>query len=172
MPTHQVADDPVPSDAVPDHDPGSTGPRPRGRRARALLLAAVLAAALSLLAASCVSADQTTVFNQVNNSRTSRGVRAMGANQWLSDFAQDWAEWMAANCTLGHSRTYASSNPYRWRSLAENVGRGPSLSVVHNAFMSSTSHRNNILNPNFNYVGTGVARGCGNYWVVHEFMQY
>ena len=79
---------------------------------------------------------------------------------------------MAANCKLGHSRTYASANPYRWRSLAENVGRGTSLTSVHNAFMNSTSHRNNILNRNFNYSGTGVARGCGYVWVVHEFMQY
>lgn len=57
---------------------------------------------LALVAASCVSTDQTTVFNQVNNSRTTRGVRAMGSNMWLSDFAQDWAEFMAVHCTLGH----------------------------------------------------------------------
>lgn len=169
MPTQEATEAYVPTD-----DPAATPTRDRRRRRRprGVLVALVLAAALSLLAASCVSADQTTVFNQVNNSRTSRGVRSLGANQWLSDFAQDWAEWMAATCTLGHSRNYASANPYRWRSLAENVGRGSSLTAVHNAFMNSTSHRNNILNPNFNYAGTGVATGCGNYWVVHEFMQY
>jgi uncharacterized protein YkwD len=127
---------------------------------------------VALIASSCVSNEQTTVFNQINNSRTSRGIGATGANQWLSDFAQDWAEYMAANCTLGHSRTYASSNPYRWRSLAENVGRGTSLANVHNAFMNSASHKANILNPKFNYSGTGVATGCGYYWVVHEFMEY
>ena len=169
MPTLGATDDPSPTHEI---TPATAEPPPRRRRARALLVAAVLAAALSLVAASCVSADQTTVFNQVNASRTSRGVRALGANQWLSDFAQTWAEWMAATCTVGHSRNYASANPYRWRSLAENVGRGPSLSSVHTAFMSSTSHRDNILNPSFNYVGTGVATGCGYYWVVHEFMQY
>ena len=130
MPTQEVADG-----HVPTHDPRPSASPPRPRRGRALVVAVALAATLTLVAAACVSSEQTTVFNQVNNSRTSRGVRAMGANQWLSDFAQDWAEWMAANCRLGHSRTYASSNPYRWRSLAENVGRGPSLSAVHNTFM-------------------------------------
>ena len=170
MPTLGATDDGCPNR---DHPAArATAPVRRRRRAGALLGAVVLAVALSLLAASCVSADQTTVFNQVNASRTSRGVRALGANQWLSDFAQNWAEWMAATCTLGHSRNYASANPYRWRSLAENVGRGPSLSAVHTAFMNSTSHRDNILNPSFNYGGTGVAKGCGYYWVVHEFMQY
>lgn len=128
--------------------------------------------AITLTASSCVSADQTTVFNSVNNSRTARGVRPMGANQWLSDFAQAWAERMAATCTLAHSPNYVSANPYNWRSLAENVGRGPTLAAAHTAFMNSTSHRANILNPKYNYLGTGVARGCGYYWVVHEFMEY
>ncbi len=153
---------------MPTLDLTTRAPR-RGRHLVALL---ALALTVSLVASSCVSNDQTTVFNQVNSSRTSRGIQATGANQWLSDFAQDWAEWMAATCTLGHSRTYASSNPYRWRGLAENVGRGTSLSGMHNAFMNSSSHRANILNPAFNYSGTGVAKGCGYYWVVHEFMQY
>lgn len=142
------------------------------RRVRHVVVVLALALTVSLVASSCVSTDQTTVFNQVNNSRTTRGVRALGANQWLSDFAQTWAEWMAATCTVGHSRNYASANPYRWRSLAENVGRASSLSGVHNAFMNSSSHRANILNPAFNYSGTGVAKGCGFYFVVHEFMQY
>lgn len=149
----------------------ATGPSTR-RRSKALLSLGAVVLAVTLVASSCVTADQTTVFNQVNESRTSRGVRAMGANQWLSDFAQNWAEFMAANCTLGHSRNYATANPYRWRSLAENVGRGQSLASTHNAFMNSASHKANIVNPNFNYVGTGVAKGCGYYWVVHEFMQY
>jgi len=153
------------------HVPVRPGRR-RAGRPRTWLLLGAMAMALALFATSCVTSDQTTVFNQVNSSRTSRGVRAMGSNQWLSDFAQNWAEFMAATCTLGHSRNYASANPYRWRSLAENVGRGPTLPAVHNAFMNSSGHRRNILNGNFNYVGTGVAKGCGYYWVVHEFMQY
>ncbi len=145
---------------------------PRRPRSRARLKIGALVLGAALVAASCVSTDQTTVFNQVNASRASNGVPAAGANQWLSDFAQTWAEFMAATCTLGHSRNYASANPYRWRSLAENVGRGPSLSSTHTAFLNSPPHRANIMNRNFNYLGTGVAKGCGYYWVVHEFMQY
>lgn len=148
------------------------GTVPRRRRSRTRLKLGALALGAALLAASCVSTDQTTVFNQVNASRASSRVPAASANQWLSDFAQTWAEFMAASCTLGHSRNYASANPYRWSSLAENVGRGQSLSAAHTAFLNSPPHRANILNPNFNYLGTGVAKGCGYYWVVHEFMQY
>lgn len=143
----------------------------RGKR-RFWLVVLVPALCLSLMAASCTSSDQNTVFNQVNASRTSRGVRAMGENMWLANFAQQWAEFMASTCTLGHSQNYASANPYNWRSLAENVGRGTSLASVHTAFMNSPGHRANILNPNFNYLGTGVAYGCGYVWVVHEFMQF
>jgi len=155
------------------HDP-AVRPRPGRSKARskALLKVGAIVFAGALVASSCVSSEQTTVFNQVNNSRSSRDVRTTGANQWLSNFAQNWAEFMAVNCTLGHSRNYATANPYRWRGLAENVGRGTSLTSMHNAFMNSASHKANILNPNFNYTGTGVAKGCGYYWVVHEFMQY
>ena len=145
--------------------------RPKRRRSRAMMKAGAVAFGLALVVSSCVSADQTRVFNQVNSSRTSRGVPAAGANQWLSDFAQNWAEHMAATCTLAHSPNFATSNPYQWRNLAENVGRGQSLAAAHTTFMNSAGHRANILNPNFNYLGTGVAKGCGYYWVVHEFMQ-
>ena len=147
---------------------------PSGRRRRRgpLLLLAATVLVLSLAATSCVSADQTTVFNQVNNSRTTRGWRAMSMNQWMADFAQNWAERMAATCTLRHSANYATANPYPWRRLAENVGSGPSLASAHRAFLNSPSHKANIVDPDFNYLGTGVAKGCGHYWVVHEFMQY
>lgn len=52
------------------------------------------------------------------------------------------------------------------------MGYETSLSSVHGTFLNSAAHRANILNPNYNYLGTGAAQGCGRWWVVHEFMQY
>ena len=149
----------------------ATAGRSMAGRSKGMLKVGAVVFGLALVVSSCVSADQTRVFNQVNNSRASSGIAAMAQNGWMSDFAQRWAEHMAAKCTLAHSSNYATANPYNWRSLAENVGSGTSLSSVHTAFMNSAGHRANILNPRFNYLGTGVAQGCGRYWVVHEFMQ-
>lgn len=145
--------------------------RPLAGRSKGMLKVGAVVFGLALVVSSCVSADQTRVFNQVNNSRASSGIAAMAQNGWMSDFAQRWAEHMAATCTLAHSPDFVTANPYNWRGLAENVGSGPSLSTVHTAFMNSAGHRANILNPRFNHLGTGVARGCDRYWVVHEFMQ-
>ena len=168
MERDMIAARPVSVDPIAAH-----AGRPRSKRGRSKVVAKVsaLALGLALLVSACVSADQTTVFNQVNHSRAANGIPAMQQNGWLSDFAQHWAEHMAARCALSHSPDYVTANPYNWRSLAENVGGGKSLARAHTRFMNSTSHRANILNPRFNYLGTGVAQGCGRYWVVHEFMQ-
>lgn len=145
----------------------STHPKTRSR----FLKVAGLVLALVLVASSCMSANQQKVFNHVNNSRTARGIPALSSNLWMSNYAQDWAEHMARTGRLSHSN-YAAHNPYRWRALAENVGRGSSLSSIHHGFMNSSGHRANILNRGFNYVGTGAAYGHGQWWVVHEFMRY
>ena len=42
-----------------------------------------------------------------------------------------------------------------WSVLGENVGKGPSVSVLHQAFMESPSHKANILG-DFDRVGVGV----------------
>jgi uncharacterized protein YkwD len=136
----------------------------------ALKLVALVMVTL-LVASACMDANQRKVFNQVNNSRTSRGIPAMGDNAWMSNYAQDWAEHMARTGRLAHSN-FSAHNPYRWRALAENVGVGTSLTSVHNGFINSPPHRANILNRRYNYLGTGAAYGHGRWWVVHEFMQY
>ena len=83
--------------------------------------------------------------------------------------AQDWANHLASRGTLAHSRL--SSGLSDWRMVAENVGYGSSVSAVHRQFMSSSGHRANILGRGYTHLGTGVARGHGNTWVVHVFVQ-
>jgi uncharacterized protein YkwD len=54
--------------------------------------------------------------------------------------------------------------------MAENVGYNSSIGAVHNAFMASASHRNNVLGP-YNYVGTGYATRGARVFVVQIFMR-
>ena len=56
-----------------------------------------------------------------------------------------------------------------FRSLAENVGSGATPTVVHVAFMGSSGHRANILNPAMRHVGVGVVSAGGQLWVTEIF---
>jgi uncharacterized protein YkwD len=57
--------------------------------------------------------------------------------------------------------------------LGENVGSGPSVEAIQAAFMNSPGHRANILNPEFNWAGAGVAvAGNGTVYVVQVFGKY
>jgi hypothetical protein len=58
-----------------------------------------------------------------------------------------------------------------WSKLGENIGCGGSASSVHDAWMASESHRRNILDPTFNYVGIGVSwKGPGVFFVTTDFV--
>ena len=55
------------------------------------------------------------------------------------------------------------------RALAENVGAGDALRVIHAALMDSAGHRQNILSRDFERVGVGVVRRSGRLWVTQLF---
>ena len=44
-----------------------------------------------------------------------------------------------------------------WQLVGENVGRGSTVAGIHRAFMSSSSHRANILSRGFTEIGMGTA---------------
>ena len=50
---------------------------------------------------------------------------------------------------------------------------GPSVDAIEQAFMNSPGHRANILNPEFNWAGTGVSvSGNGTVYLVQVFAKY
>jgi uncharacterized protein YkwD len=109
------------------------------------------------------------VHRQINSTRANYGRRGLTLNVYLAKKAQRWAQYLAQIGRLKHS-SLSSGVPYRWRSLAENVGYGSTLTGVHAAFLRSSGHRANILG-NFTHVGTGVARSGSRVYVVHVFMR-
>jgi len=54
--------------------------------------------------------------------------------------------------------------------LGENVGRGGNIETLHQAFMDSPGHRDNLLNPVYDLVGIGVVWSEGIPYVVEVFM--
>lgn len=138
----------------------------RNRRRPLAAVAAVLALVLAL--AACTPEVNRT-YDLINASRAQHGRAPYAVNLDLYFKAQGWADQLARQGYLSHSNLTQGAPP-GWQALGENVGVGGSLESVHNALMSSSSHRANILSTTFNHMGVGVTRdGAGRYWVVHEF---
>lgn len=90
---------------------------------------------------------------------------------------------MARNHYLGHVGTRGDSPcdrlaqaGVRWRAMAENLARSSTVAEAEKAFMNEpdkkSNHRSNILNPDFNHVGVGIARGKDNMiYITQEFAQ-
>jgi uncharacterized protein YkwD len=147
-----------------------------GRPSRPRNLVRALALTLGLLTlggglAACDTPQQQEVGTLINRSRSNYGRRTLSSNFQLSTKAQSWANTLASRCSLSHSNLASGIN-YNWRALGENVGYGRSIADVHSAYMNSPGHTANILDRRWNYMGTGVAYGCGKVFTVQEFMQY
>src|SRR5437016_6743950 len=88
------------------------------------------------------------------------GLNALSVASDLVAVARKHSQQMAAKGTIWHdSSTWNSVSG--WSEYGENVGMGPSdisdpVGNLHQAFMNSPEHRQNILYKTFNQVGIGV----------------
>ena len=151
---------------------------PRRSRSRGLLaIAAVLVTCLgSGLLTSCESTkpDRDEVIAAVNASRAEAGLSPLVENVILDLKADTWAQHMRNVCDISHS-VLREGAPSNWHKLGENVGRGGTIAVVHDAYMKSPGHRANILDPAFNQMGAaavwGTCNGAQTVFTVHVFMK-
>jgi uncharacterized protein YkwD len=124
------------------------------------------------LVVSACSPQQVDSFQRINYDRTDNGLIGLSINNALMSKAQAWSDYLASIGTLHHSNL-AESVDAGWWMLGENVGYGPSIEAVEQAFMRSPGHRANILNPEFNWAGTGVSVSSnGTVFVVQVFAKY
>jgi uncharacterized protein YkwD len=57
----------------------------------------------------------------------------------------------------------------RWVKLGENVGRGPTVDLLQEAFMESVTHKENILKPGYRFIGVGTKVVDESMWVTVIF---
>lgn len=150
--------------------PSTAVRRPRAaRRSGRLAVAAV--ALVAVLLSACTPESQAGQ-DLINSSRSQNGRAAVEFQVDLWYKAQAWSDKMAAEQRLYHSNLADGLGHLAWRKLGENVGYGGSISSIHNAFLGSTGHRANILDPAFNYAAVGVAKDSrGRFWVTQVFMR-
>ncbi len=136
-----------------------------------ILMVASLTTASLGLAAGADSATETEFLNLINASRASAGLGPLEVDAGLRSHARKHTQEMMDANDLYHSsadelRAAAGSG---WTKVGENVGRGGTPPVLHQAFMDSPSHRANILGA-YNYVGIGTGYKDGTLYVTVVFM--
>lgn len=115
-------------------------------------------------------------FNLVNRERRSRGMRSLSYNSALTSTARRHSARMAAEGRLYHNTAELRSDEFARRTnyptmVGENVGEGPSVDWLHDAFMNSPGHRSNIIEPRYTAMGIGVTVKNGTIWVTQDFIQ-
>src|SRR5205085_936164 len=84
--------------------------------------------------------------------------------------ARDWAATMAAGGRIWHS-TLSDGITADWQKLGENVGMGGSVDGLHNAFVASPHHYENLVDADFTQIGIGIAMNGSTMYVAEEFME-
>lgn len=125
---------------------------------------------LGILAAPAAAAPEDSFVSKINASRAANGLAPLEVYWDLADDAEAHSKVMKAESDLHHNPELAHVTS-GWSALAENVGVGPDVPRLHDAFMESSGHRKNILG-NYNYVGVGVVRESETkIWVTVVFMR-
>ena len=135
-----------------------------------MLALALLMALLVPAQAGAAGNDAADYVARINALRASVGVGPLAVDGQLTAGAQGWAEHMAATQVLAHAPDIGAGLTEPWTKLGENVGVGPSNSVIWPAFVASAHHYANIVDPAFTSVGVGVAYAGGRQWTCHRFM--
>jgi uncharacterized protein YkwD len=97
----------------------------------------------------------------INRERARHHLPALQASPLLNRSAQGWTNAMVSSDQFSHGTNFASrisDAGYVWRSAGENIATGYATpSAVVRAWMASTGHCQNILNPTYRNVGTGIS---------------
>jgi Cysteine-rich secretory protein family/S-layer homology domain len=104
-----------------------------------------------------------------NDARAAAGLPDLVWHPDLADDAEAQAQRMADSDQLYHTEDLAAVTT-GWTRLGENVGFGASVSVVHDAFMASSDHRENLLGE-WDSIGVGVVVDGSLVWVSVIFME-
>jgi uncharacterized protein YkwD len=97
----------------------------------------------------------------INQDRAAHHLPPLHASPLLDRSAQGWTNVMVSSDQFTHGTNFASrisAAGYVWRAAGENIATGfATPRAVVRAWMASTGHCQNILNPTYRNVGTGVS---------------
>ena len=151
-----------------------------GRKTAALIFAGALFATLLPAATAGAASGDNACWNyktsergfarKINASRSASTLPKLSIDPELSKAARVHTNEMIRKNELHHtSSTNLRNRVTSWTILGENVGVGSSVSSLHEAFMNSPAHRDNILHAAYRHVGVGVKKANGRMWVTVIF---
>ncbi len=116
-----------------------------------------------------LSAAATAFFDLINAERAAVGLAPLSANVALNDPALAQATAIQAAGDLFH-QDLRPLLTLGFRTAGENVGYGPDVQTLHDAFVDSPGHYANIVNEAFTSIGIGVVLDSnGTIWVAMVF---
>jgi uncharacterized protein YkwD len=123
--------------------------------------------------------DAQQLFASANQSRAQAKVRGLRWDPALAAAALKHCLRMAAEGPieqLSHQydgeaalRGRARQSSARFDMIEENVASGPTASAIHEAWMESPGHRENLLNPEVDSVGVAVVASDGVLYAVADY---
>ena len=138
------------------------------RRSKGLSLVLAITASLCVLAWLRPLGASDPDVGLINGERLRRNIPAVREASDLDRLARAHSQQMASSGRIYHSTDY--NLICCWTEYGENVGMGPTLQAVHDAFMASPAHRANILCRCFHEVGTGEAWSKGVIFVTEIYL--
>ena len=106
----------------------------------------------------------------MNVERGEDGIRTLKMKPQLVTVARRQSGDMAEAGGIFHNPDLGSDlRKVSWSIAGENVGVGSTVESLHQAFMDSPPHRENILRTAFKRVGVGVVTADGRIWVTVVF---
>jgi uncharacterized protein YkwD len=131
---------------------------------------AMFAAVPATAAHASITSPEKQMMNEINAARRAHGLRLLSWSSSLSDNARAHSRAMVARATLFHTSNLASVlSEYSWSLAGENVGYGPTITSIFDAFMKSPGHRANNLNSRYRTIGAGVVYRGSVPWITVQF---
>ncbi len=155
--------------------------RKQRRQIQMLLAVTVIFVAITSLGAQSTRKNSPDVAEQfllaaANQDRLARGLQPLRLDPVLSQAALYHARQMATHNDISHrfpgepalSSRGASAGAH-FSLISENVAEAPDSSIIHDLWMHSKGHRENLLDPNVDAVGISVVVRDDEYYAVEDF---
>lgn len=114
----------------------------------------------------------TEIYNLVNQERAKRGLNKLVLSESLNEIADQRAEEIVNDYSHNGLHAYAGDirDIFGQVKISENIDGNFSASGAMNAWMNSSGHRANILNPNFSNIGIGAYKTGSMIYFVQLFV--
>jgi Cysteine-rich secretory protein family len=111
-----------------------------------------------------------------NEARASQGLPPLRFDPVLSEASLVHAREMAEHDTISHQfegepelATRAANTGAHFSLIAENVGEAPTSPIIHDLWMHSPHHRDNLLDPNVDSIGIAIVTRNNQLYAVEDF---